>query len=159
MTSQGGRFRDDIEGRARMPGSGKAGLLRLGIGLHCRNTRHRAKDGVFPFTPQLACAAAPLVEEEEEEETSNSPPAARLTCCSISSASCREPTQIERGTTVGEKYRNLYPGISSRWASRLCEASMVIGLSWKSPAVLPSAITHHARNGSSTSDPFAACFL
>lgn len=66
-----------------------AGLSRLGIGLHCCNTRHRAKMGC---PPRLSSAACLLPWSTERSRTR--PPAARRTACCIASASCRELSQI-----------------------------------------------------------------
>lgn len=72
MTSRGGRCRDGTE-PAQQCLEAAAGLLRLGIGLHCYNTRHRPKMGSAPPLPQApsSCVPPALVDggEEEEEQT------------------------------------------------------------------------------------------
>lgn len=47
-----------------------AGLLRLGIGLHCCNTRHRPKMGSSPQAP-FSCVPPSLVDGEQEDQTTS----------------------------------------------------------------------------------------
>lgn len=71
MTSRSGRCRHDTEA-AQQCLEAAAGLLRLGIGLHCCNTRHRAKMGspARPARPPFSCLCPPVaVDGEDEEQT------------------------------------------------------------------------------------------
>lgn len=144
MTSGGGRCRDGTEA-AQQCLEAAATLLRLGIGLHCCNTRHRPKMGSAP--PGLPSAAC-LSYLGRRRGGGGGGEADYLPLDGLPAASRRPVAGALPnwgcGTTVGEKYRILYP---STYQCGPTEGEVIVGSDWfilEIVGCLPSAITHHA---------------
>lgn len=120
MTSGGGRCRDGTEA-AQQCLEAAATLLRLGIGLHCCNTRNRPKMGSAPRCSLQLRASPTLVDggEEEEEEVVDGEadylPLER-TACSIASASCRSSPKLGVRYHGRREVPRLVPKYPSAWA-------------------------------------------
>lgn len=148
MTSGGGRCRDGTEA-AQQCLEAAATLLPLGIGLHCCNTRHRPKMGSASRGSLQLCASPTLVDggggkqEEEEDGEADYLPLDGLPAASRRPVAGALPNW-GCGTTVGEKYRALYPSI---YQCGPTGGEAIVGSDWfilEIVGCLPSAITHHA---------------
>lgn len=126
-----------------------AGLSRLGIGLHCCNTRHRAKMGCPPRLPSAACLLP-----WSTGRSRTRPPAARRTACCIASASCRELSQI------GARYhgRREVPGLVPRYLQCGPPEEVIVDGDWAILEIVgcPSFRDHTPcpKRQQHTSDPF-----
>lgn len=159
MTSRGGRCRHDTEA-AQQCLEAAAGLLRLGIGLHCCNTRHRPKMGSSPRPPWPPSAACSLPLDEEEEDEGRLPATRRTACC-IASASCRELSQIG----VRHDGRREVPRLVPRYLQDVGPREGMAGGDWPILEIVgcPSFRDHTPcpKRQQHTSDPFVldGCWL